>query len=155
MQISQLREQFFYSAAEKYVSDMLEEYPILQHELDADSSIEEKVAIIRDRLSRLQTDWDKAFIKNGDYYVPFKYQCPLTGTYGNEMRVSKFHYLQVRNYVCSKHLELRGVYPDAKKVHPITCRVLGNWWRCELVKRSSRPRKINLSYLDGHIQSVI
>ena len=144
--------------AEQYVNDMLEEYPILQRELDAEkaSTIEEKISIIRDRLSRLQTEWDKQFVSNSPHFVEVEYQCPFTGTYRNKVKVGKFHFLAVRNYICQRHLELRGFYPDARDTYKMTCRVIAAWWRCKLVKEmGKKSSRKSLEYLNGHIQSVI
>jgi hypothetical protein len=155
-QMQEIMSDIFSSAAELYVEEMLQEYPILHHEIKAEKavSVDEKVSVIRDRLARLQTDWDKNFVRNTPYYVKVNYQCPITGTYNNTLKVNKFHFLLVRNHICQKYMELRGYYPDSRDTYPITCKVLGNWWRCKLVK-DSKKSKINLSYLDGHIQSVI
>jgi hypothetical protein len=136
---------------------MLQEYPILKHEIAAEKavSIDAQVSVIRDRLSRLQTNWDKNFVKNTPYYVEVDFQCPISGTYGNKLKVNKFHFLLVRNYVCHRYYELKGYYPNSSDTYPMTCKVLGNWWRCKLVKDSKKKSKINLSYLNGYIQSVI
>ena len=153
-QMSQIMNQ----VAEQYVSDMLAEYPILQRELDAEkaTTVEEKVAIIRDRLSRLQTDWDKRFVASTPYFVEVDYQCPISGTYRNKVKVGKFHFLAVRNYICQRHLELRGFYPDARDTYKMTCRVIAAWWRCKLVKEMGKKNlRPSLEYLNGHIQSVI
>ena len=153
-----MMDQVFSSTAHQYVEDMLAEYTILERELVSEkaTTIEQKVAIIRDRLSRLQTDWDKQFVSNSPHYVEVDYQCPISGTYRNKVKVGKFHFLAVRNYICQRHLELRGFYPDARDTYKMTCRVIAAWWRCKLVKemgkKNLRPR---FDYLNGHIQSVI
>ena len=157
MQMNQMMTEVFQSTAQQYVEDMLEEYPILLHELKAEKadSIEQKVAIIRDRLSRLQTDWDKRFASNSPSFVEVDYQCPITGTYRNKVKVNKFHFLLVRNHICQRHLELRGFYPDSRDTYKMTCKVLGAWWRCKLSKEVQKQKQINLTHLEGHIQSVI
>jgi NAD-specific glutamate dehydrogenase len=157
MKMNQIMNQVFQSTAEQYVEDMLQEYPILQRELATEkaNTTEQKVEIIRDRLSRLQTDWDKRFVANTPYFVEVDYQCPISGTYRNKVKVSKFHFLLVRNYICQRHSELRGFYPDSRDTYKMTCKVLGAWWRCKLSKEKQKQKQINLTYLNGHIQSVI
>lgn len=156
--MKRMMDQVFSSTAHQYVEDMLAEYTILERELVSEkaTTIEQKVAIIRDRLSRLQTDWDKQFVSNSPHYVEVDYQCPISGTYRNKVKVGKFHFLAVRNYICQRHLELRGFYPDARDTYKMTCRVIAAWWRCKLVKEISRKKvRPNFDYLNGHIQSVI
>lgn len=155
--MKRMMDQVFSSTAHQYVEDMLAEYTILERELVSEkaTTIEQKVAIIRDRLSRLQTDWDKQFVSNSPHYVEVDYQCPISGTYRNKVKVGKFHFLAVRNYICQRHLELRGFYPDARDTYKMTCRVIAAWWRCKLSKEKQKQIRPNLQYLNGHIQSVI